>query len=264
MHLQRTLPHYAKALLSKKTGRTIYHIVSISPSIVINGQETIKGRRKETSGLLSLFNKAYALLPQVLNICPISCCFVSKMSKIFLSPMSSHMLGLCVSRPWLARFVALLYVTTQWCGQEIFQESIAEPSQPTSAYPCRSYQRGQVWIYTTDPQDWSESWGLTSYVSSLWNSYVYLIIPKDSLWVGESEDTEQSLLRLSWERWGHFFIFLITLNFHSASFKGNDFVCFLKLENTIWAYRRQTASTINSALQIHVLKLQLRRKCKKH
>ena len=98
MHLQRTLPHYAKALLSKKTGRTIYHIVSISPSIVINGQETIKGRRKETSGLLSLFNKAYALLPQVLNIRPISCCFVSKMSKIFLSPMSSHMLGLCVSR----------------------------------------------------------------------------------------------------------------------------------------------------------------------
>ena len=61
-----------------------------------------------------------------------------------------------------------------------------------------------------------------------------------------------------------FFIFLITLNFHSASFKGNDFVCFLKLENKIWAYRRQTASTINSALQIHVLKLQLRRKCKKH
>ena len=100
MHLQRTLPHYAKALLSKKTGRTIYHIVSISPSIVINGQETIKGRRKETSGLLSLFNKAYALLPQVLNIRPISCCFVSKMPNIFLSPMSSHMLGLCVSRPW--------------------------------------------------------------------------------------------------------------------------------------------------------------------
>ena len=161
MHLQRTLPHYAKALLSKKTGRTIYHIVSISPSIVINGQETIKGRRKETSGLLSLFNKAYALLPQVLNIRPISCCFVSKMPNIFLSPMSSHMLGFCVSRPWLARFVALLYVKTQWCGQEIFQESIAEPSQPTSAYPCRSYQRGQVWIYTTDPQDWSESWGLT-------------------------------------------------------------------------------------------------------
>ena len=63
---------------------------------------------------------------------------------------------------------------------------------------------------------------------------------------------------------GTFIIFLITLNFHSASFKGNDFVCFLKLENKIWAYRRQTASTINSALQIHVLKLQLRRKCKKH
>ena len=51
-------------------------IVSISPSIIINGQETIKGRRKETSGLLSLFNKAYALLPQVLNIRPISGCFV--------------------------------------------------------------------------------------------------------------------------------------------------------------------------------------------
>ena len=63
---------------------------------------------------------------------------------------------------------------------------------------------------------------------------------------------------------GTFIIFLITLNFHSACVKGNDFVCFLKLENKIWAYRRQTASTINSALQIHVLKLQLRRKCKKH
>ena len=37
--------------------------------------------------------------------------------------------------------------------------------------------------------------------------YVYFIIPKDSLWVGESEDTEQSLLRLSWERWGHFYHF---------------------------------------------------------
>ena len=77
--------------------------------------------------------------------------------------------------------------------------------------------------------------------------------------------TQNNLYWGSVERGGSsFIIFLITLNFHSASFKGNDFVCFLKLENKIWAYRRQTASTINSALQIHVLKLQLRRKCKKY
>ena len=77
--------------------------------------------------------------------------------------------------------------------------------------------------------------------------------------------TQNNLYWGSVERGGStFIIFVITLNFHSASFKGNDFVCFLKLENKIWAYRRQTASTINSALQIHVLKLQLRRKCKKH
>ena len=85
MHRHRTLPHYAKALLSKKTGRTIYDVVSNSPSIIINGQETLKGRRKETSGLLSLFNKAYALLPQVLNILYLVALF-QKIPIFFLVP----------------------------------------------------------------------------------------------------------------------------------------------------------------------------------
>ena len=188
-----------------------------------------------------------------------------KCPRFFWVPCPVICLAFVLAGPELARFITLLHVTTQWSDQEIFHESITEPSQPTSAYPCRSYQRGQVWIYTTDPQDWSESWGLTSYVSSLWNSCTSTLSSQRISFEWAKAKTQNNLYWGSVERGGGtFIIFLITLNFHSASFKGNDFVCFLKLENKIWAYRRQTASTINSALQIHVLKLQLRRKCKKH
>ena len=208
MHLQCTLPHYAKALLSKKTGQTIYDIVSNSPSIIINGQETIKGRRKETSGLLSLFNKAYALLPQVLIIRPISCCFVSKMSKIFLSPMSSHLLGLCVSRPWtgMIHYPSTCYHSVKWSRNFPRINYRAFPAHLRLSMPLLPAWPG------LNLDDWPPRLirvlrlGFICFFT-LKFMYVYFIIPKDFLWVGESEDTGQSLLRLSWERWGHFYHF---------------------------------------------------------